>query len=135
MPRDLRVDSGTPTLVVSWDDLESDALRALETQERGGHADEIETSIHLFLQPGLVHMDKAVTDYGRQQAKDYPGYEPGLYSRAPKDPAYSETGLTGDPTRANAEKGRRALELLTQQWLQALRGFAEAPLRAAVPRP
>lgn len=126
--RDLRADEGVPTLVVSWDDLESAAYRALETQERGGHADEIETSIHLFLQPGLVQMDKAVTDYGRQPAKDYPGYEPGLYSRDPKDPAYSESGLTGDPKRASAEKGRRALELLTEQWLKALRGFSEAPL-------
>jgi len=82
----------------------------------------------LFLQPGLVRMDEAVTDYGRQPAKDYPGYEPGLYSRDPKDPAYSESGLTGDPKRASAEKGRKALELLTEQWLKALRGFSEAPL-------
>lgn len=128
--RDLRVVAGIPTLVVSWDDLESDALRALETQERGGHADEIETSIHLFLQPALVHMDRAVTDYGRAPAKDYPGYEPGLYSRDPKDPAYSESGLTGDPKRASAEKGRKALDLLTAEWLKALRGFAESPLGA-----
>ncbi|HET7290955.1 MAG TPA: creatininase family protein [Vicinamibacteria bacterium] len=126
--RDLRVDAGVPTLVVSWDDLESDALRALESQERGGHGDEIETSIHLYLQPGLVHMEKAVTDYGRPP-KAYPGYEPGLYSRDPKDPAYSESGLTGDPKRATAEKGQRALELLAEQWLRALRGFSEAPLR------
>lgn len=126
--RDLRVTSGVPTLVVSWDDLETDASRALETQRRGGHADESETSIHLFLQPGLVHMEKAVTDYGRDRVKDYPGYEPGLYSRDPGDPAYSETGQTGDPKLATAEKGRRALELLTEQWLKALRGFSEAPL-------
>jgi creatinine amidohydrolase len=126
--RDLRADGGVPTLVVSWDDLETDASRALETQERGGHADESETSIHLFLQPDLVRMDRAVTDYGRERTKNYPGYEPGLYSRDPGDPAHSETGLTGDPTLASAEKGRRALELLSQEWLRALRGFAEAPL-------
>jgi creatinine amidohydrolase len=127
--RDLRADAGVPTLVVSWDDLESDGYRALVTQARGGHADEIETSIHLFLQPALVRMDKTVTDYGRGPTKDYPGYEPGLYSRDPKDPAYSESGLTGDPKRATAEKGRKALELLTEQWLKALRGFSESPLR------
>lgn len=126
--RDLRADGGVPTLVVSWDDLETDASRALETQERGGHADESETSIHLFLQPGLVRMDRAVTDYGRERAKDYPGYEPGLYSRDPGDPAYSETGLTGDPKRASPQKGQRALELLNEQWLKALRGFSESPL-------
>lgn len=127
--RDLRVDTGTPTLVVSWDDLETEATHALETQSRGGHADEIETSIHLFLQPQLVRMDKAVADYGREPVKDYPGYEPGLLSRDPKDPAYSETGVFGDPTRATAEKGRKALAIMTSEWLKALRGFAKAPLR------
>ena len=126
--RDVRQQTGTPTLVVSWDDLETDELRALATQTKGGHADEIETSIHLFLDPQRVRMDKAVTDYGRASAKAYPGYEPGLFSRDPRDPEYSETGVFGDPTRATAEKGQRALAILTAQWLLALRGFSSAPL-------
>jgi hypothetical protein len=37
--RDLREQTGTPTLLVSWDDLENDECRALETQRQGGHAD------------------------------------------------------------------------------------------------
>ncbi len=61
--RELRVQTGTPTLVVSWDDLETDELAALEEQRTGGHADEIETSIHLVLQPQLVHMERAVASY------------------------------------------------------------------------
>jgi creatinine amidohydrolase len=127
--RDIR-ESGTPTLVVSWDDLETPELEALREEKRGTHAGEIETSIHLFLQPALVRMDQAVADYGREPVKTYPGYQPGLFSRDPKDPAGSETGVYGDPTKATAEKGRRALALLTAQWLKALRGFAEAPLRS-----
>jgi creatinine amidohydrolase len=132
--RDLREQTGTPILVVSWDDLETDALRALATQQAGGHADEIETSIHLFLDPQRVHMDKAVTDYGSARSKDYPGYEPGLFSRDPRDPEYSKTGVFGDPTRATAAKGEKALAILTEQWLRALRGFSESPLRAAPER-
>jgi creatinine amidohydrolase len=128
--RELRVRRGTPTLVVSWNDLETDETRALAEQETGGHADEIETSIALFLQPALVHMDRAVRDYGGEPPKDYPGYEPGLFSRDPKDPAYSRTGLLGDPTLATADKGRRALGIMTRQWLRALRGFATVPLRS-----
>jgi len=126
--RDLREQTGTPTLVVSWDDLETDEYRALETQAQGGHADEVETSIHLVLQPQLVHMEKAVADYGRDAPKGYAGYQPGLFSRDPRDPAYSETGVFGDPTKATAEKGRRALAILTAEWLKALRGFSEASL-------
>jgi creatinine amidohydrolase len=127
--RDLREKTGTPTLVVSWDDLETDEIRALQQQSRGSHADEIETSIHLFLQPQLVRMDKAVADYGREGSKDYPGYQPGLFSRDVKDPAYSDSGIFGDPTLASAEKGRKALAILSAQWLKALSGFAETPTR------
>jgi len=44
----------------------------------------------------LVHMERAVADYGRDAPKDYAGYQPGLFSRDPRDPAYSETGVFGD---------------------------------------
>ncbi len=122
--RDLRVTYGIPILVLSWNDLETPEVDALAEQRAGGHADELETSIHLFLQPDLVHMDRAVTDYGDPRARDYPGYEPGLFSRDPADPRYSTTGLFGDPTLATREKGEAVLAILTRQWLKALRGFA-----------
>ena len=126
--REIRTQTGTPTLVVSWDDLETDDVEALQDQQAGGHADELETSINLYLQPDLVRMDRAVTDYGEGTTKDYPGYRPGLFSRDRNDPEFSETGLFGDPTLATAEKGRQVLNILTRQWLKALRGFSVAPL-------
>jgi len=125
--REIRIETGTPTLVVSWDDIELAELEAHMEQRAGGHADEVETAIHLYLQPDLVHMDRAVADYGRT-GKSYPGYRPGLFSRDPTDPAYSETGLYGDPTLAEAEEGEFALRLMTREWLIALRGFAAEPL-------
>jgi len=125
--RELRVQTGTPTLVVSWDDLETPEAEALADQTAGGHADEMETSIHLFLQPDLVNMDRAVRDY-RSPGGEHPGYAPGLFSRDPADPAYSETGLFGDPTLATREKGEALLRIMTHEWLEALRGFSEAPL-------
>ena len=127
--REIRVQTGTPALVISWDDLETPAIDSLQEQKAGGHADEIETSINLYLQPELVRMEKAVVDYGTSGRKNYPGYEPGLFSRNPNDPEFSKTGLFGDPAKATAEKGKKALAIMTQQWLQALRGFANAPLR------
>jgi creatinine amidohydrolase len=128
--REIRTSTGTPTLVVSWDDLETPAYHALEQQRTGGHADEIETSISLYLQPQLVHMDRAVTDYGTGPAKDYPGYQPGQFSRDSLDPAFSRTGQLGDPTLASAEKGKQALEIMGRAWLKALRGFAQTPRRS-----
>lgn len=127
--REIRTQTGTPTLVVSWDDLETPEMETLSTELVGGHGGELETSIHLYLQPELVHMDRAVTDYGDRHSKDYPGYQPGRFSRDATDPGFSETGILGDPTLADASKGRRALEILSGQWLRALRGFAESATR------
>ena len=126
--REIQVEAGIPTLVVSWDDLEGPEMAALQEEPVGGHGDELETSIHLFLQPEWVHMDRAVRDVPPGRSKG-PGYRPGSYSRDRRDPNYSETGITGDPTLATAEKGKQALDLLTREWLKALRSFAEAPTR------
>jgi creatinine amidohydrolase len=125
--REIRAELKTPALVVSWDDLEDEEIAALEEQRMGGHAGEIETSINLFLQPESVRMDRAVADYGDGAVKTYAGYQPGLISRDRGDPDYSET-LFGDPTLATADKGRRALEIMTRNWLEALEGFAQVPV-------
>jgi creatinine amidohydrolase len=122
--REVRVQAGIPVLLVSWDDLEPPEMDELAEQEFGGHADEIETSIHLYLQPELVHMDRAVPSLPRAGAPPGPGYAPGFISRDPSDASYQPSGAIGDPTLATAEKGRKALELLTREWMRALRAFA-----------
>lgn len=127
--REIRVQTGVPTLVISWGDLETEESEQIAEQREGGHGGEIETSINLYLQPDMVDMDHAVVDYGERPQRDYPGYEPGLFSRDPADPAYSETGIYGDPTLATPEKGQKALDIMTAEWLKALEGFAGTPLR------
>jgi creatinine amidohydrolase len=129
--REIRVQTGVPTLVVSWDDLETEEIEALAEQREGGHGDEIETSINLYLQPDLVDMELAVQDYGDRQKKEYPGYQPGVLSRDPGDPLYSASGIYGDATLATREKGRQALEILLREWLLAIDGFSATPLRRA----
>lgn len=129
--REIRVQMGVPTLVVSWDDLETEEFASIQEQREGGHGDEIETSINLFLQPKKVHMDLAVKDYGERPEKNFNGYEPGLFARDPADPRYSETGIYGDATLATAEKGEQALGIMTREWLKTLDGFSHVPLRRA----
>lgn len=126
--REIRVQTGTPTLLVSWDDLEPPEMDNLAEQEYGGHADEVETSIHLVLQPGKVHMDRAVPGLRPEGPPPGPGYRPGFLARDPQDPDYAPSGVSGDPTLATEEKGRQALALLSREWLAALRSFALAPL-------
>jgi creatinine amidohydrolase len=77
----------------------------LEEQKGGSHADEIETSIMLFIAPEVVRMDKA--------AKDYSGDNPGPLSREPRtDAVHSPTGTWGDPTLATREKGEQLVRSL-----------------------
>ena len=125
--REIRTELGVPTLVVSWGDLETPEIDELAEQRVGGHGDEMETSIVLHFRPDLVHMERAVTDYRGAGAEPIPGYRPGIFSRDPSDPDYSTTGIFGDPTLATAEKGRRAVAIMTREWLRTLRLFAEVP--------
>lgn len=127
--REIRAQTGTPTLLVSWDDLETPEVESFQEQTWGGHADEMETSIHLVLQPALVRMDLARPGSPGLSGPPGPGYRAGLFSRDPTDPAYSASGVSGDPSLATEEKGLRLLEIMTREWLQALRAFSEAPLR------
>ena len=127
--REIRVETGTPTLVVSWDDLETAEVETFQEQKIGGHADEIETSIHLVLQPHLVRMDRAVNEDTEPRKRGYSGYKPGTFSRDPGDPAYSETGILGDPTLATAEKGKKALDIMVREWLKTLEGFSQTRLK------
>lgn len=114
--RDLRADHDVRVLVLSWDDLEDEDSRRLYEQERGGHADEGETSIVLHLKPDLVKMDKALVDY-RDPPIGQIGYAPGVFDRE------TEAGSFGDPTLATSEKGSALLTIMTRNFLKALDQF------------
>ena len=78
--------------------------KEVSQQEGGTHADEIETSMLLYMDPSAVEMKKAVKDYHPQ------GSKPGL-TRDPKgEGTYSPTGIWGDPTLATRAKGKKVVE-------------------------
>ena len=111
--RDIVANHDVPTLVVSWDDLESPEATELLQQRRGGHADEAETSIILHLRPDLVDMERAVAAY-RAEPKPQIGYRPGKFDRN------TEPGVFGDPSLATPEKGAKLLAMMRRNWLLAL---------------
>src|SRR5260221_1681443 len=81
--------------------------KTIRKEEGGTHAEEIETSMMLYLAPGSVDMKKAV--------KDYHGNAPGGLTRDPHGPgAYSASGVWGDATLATREKGRIVTEALVK---------------------
>ena len=74
-------------------------------QSGGTHADEIETSMMLYIAPQSVQMKKA--------ARDLNPHQPGGLTRDPKgEGTYSPTGAWGDPTLASREKGQAVVESL-----------------------
>jgi creatinine amidohydrolase len=96
-----------------------EAEKAVRQQEGGTHADEIETSMMLYMDPSLVDMSKA--------AKDYHPEGTGGLTRDPKGRGtYSPSGIWGDATLATREKGRRVVEAMVDGMLKEI-----AALRAA----
>lgn len=80
--------------------------RAIRREEGGTHADEIETSMMLYIAPASVNMKKAVKDYHSENGR-------GGLTRDPNRPGlYSPTGIWGDPTLATRAKGRIVVEAL-----------------------
>ena len=71
----------------------AEAEKQVKKEEGGTHADEIETSLMLYIDPGSVDMGKAVKDY-------HPSESGGLTRDPHKPGAYSASGIYGDATLA-----------------------------------
>jgi mycofactocin system creatininase family protein len=70
------------------------------------HAGHQETSMMLDLAPSLVHMDRAVRGDARPIAETWPLLRSGGVR------AVTDTGVLGDPTKANPDDGRDLLDAL-----------------------
>jgi creatinine amidohydrolase len=95
-------------------------IEASVKQEEGGtHADEIETSMMLFIAPSSVDMGKAVKDY-------HPSGKGGL-TRDPNGAGdYSASGTFGDPTLATRHKGEVVVGGLVESILREIEEFRNA---------
>lgn len=96
--------------------------KTLRQQEGGTHADEIETSIMLFIAPDSVDMKKAVKDYHAEKGTG------GLTRDPSREGVYSPTGIWGDPTLATREKGRKVTEALVTGILHEIEVLRQMPL-------
>ena len=98
------------------------ASRGLVEQEGGTHADEVETSMMLYIDPSSVDMSRAAKDYGRSS-------EPFRLTRQTGGSGtYSPTGVWGDPTRATRDKGRVFMDALVNGVLADIKQLRSAPL-------
>jgi creatinine amidohydrolase len=98
-----------------------------QLQNTGSHADDLETSMMLFVDPSAVDMKKAVRE---------DGIGSGPLTRQKNAPGlYSASGVVGDPTLATREKGQRFVEDLVSRALADIDKLRSEPLPEAVTRP
>lgn len=95
------------------------AADEISEQARGGHADELETSIMLALAPEMVDLKLA-------SAWDHRPIRGRLDRLDPDAANYSPDGVYGDPTLATAEKGRRLLEAMQGDVLTSVKRLTQA---------
>lgn len=98
----------------------AEARARVETQPRGSHADEIETSMLLYIAPEVVHLERA-----RPELAEDLGGPVGLT----RDPAanagvFSATGSWGDPTLATRAKGEVVVEAMVEDLIADVEAFA-----------
>ena len=89
----------------------------IKEQLYGSHADEIETSIMLYIHPEIVNIELA-------KAELHPNRK-GPLTRNPNDLTgiYSATGAWGDPTLATAKKGEIIIERLVKKLIILISEF------------
>jgi creatinine amidohydrolase len=111
-------------ILLRYTDLTKDDPVEKRLRQSGGtHADEIETSMMLYIAPQSVQIKKAARDLNPNQ--------PGGLTRDPKGKGtYSPTGAWGDPTLATREKGQAVVESLVITILKDIED-----LRSASPVP
>lgn len=98
---------------------DSPLIEKIQQQQRGSHADEIETSMMLYISPGIVRIQKAVKDDNPKMVI------PGPLTRNSKTDKgiYSPTGAWGDPTLATREKGKIITEAYVDYILKQINVF------------
>jgi creatinine amidohydrolase len=96
-------------------------VKQVQQEPQGTHADELETSMMLYIAPATVRMSKA--------AKDLHPDRPGPLTRDPNatEGLYSPTGAWGDPTLATREKGRIVTEAAVKAILSDIQNLQQLP--------
>src|SRR5262249_42065107 len=98
-----------------------DAVEKKLRQSGGTHADEVETSMTLYIAPETVQMTKAVRDLNADRG--------GPLTRDPKGKGtYSPSGAWGDPTLATREKGQALVESTVSRVLKEIEDLRRASL-------
>ncbi len=111
---------GVTLTYFNYDEID-DTVKKVQQEKEGTHADEIETSMMLYIAPNTVRMSKARKDMS-------PDRRGGL-TRDPNatGKVYSPTGAWGDPTLATRDKGRIVTEAAVEAILSDIQKLQALP--------
>lgn len=123
--------------VFIWPSLIGEVVSEMrESDFPGGmsHAGELETSVYLYLNSEAVYMEKASKEIGFAKSKfhwhDLTQASPlkmmNWWSR------FSQTGVVGDPTLANADKGERFFEAVVSKLVELIKEFKSWEIKPRV---
>jgi creatinine amidohydrolase len=109
-----------------------EAVEEIRDSSIGGmaHADELETSIYLHIDPDAVDMSKAVDEQGYPagESAHLEWWADGPLKLMPWWSSFSRTGVQGSPTLATAEKGKAFLGAAVAECVAYVRELLEKPL-------
>lgn len=114
-------DRGVVMTFTDWDLAIGELEREIQKQPGGSHADEIETSMMLYIAPDKVDMSKAVADY-------FPDGNGKLTRKIGGGGTFSASGVFGDPTLATKETGKIMVEALVQAMLNDIESLRNSCL-------
>jgi creatinine amidohydrolase len=109
-----------------------EAVEEIRESGFGGmaHADELETSIYLAIDPDAVDMSKAVDEQGYPAGENarLEWWADGPLRLMPWWSSFSRSGVQGTPSVATAEKGKAFLEAAVAECVGYVRELLEKPL-------
>ena len=107
-------------------EINHEAVAKIQQQPGATHADEIETSMMLYIDPALVDMSKAVREFNPEKVRG------GLTRTRGQAGVFSASGVFGDATLASADKGRVVVEALVEGVVRDIEQLRTSALPAAI---
>jgi creatinine amidohydrolase len=117
----------------SYFELGREAVGRLRESPKGwvAHADEIETSLYLYLRPEGVRRD-AIAAENNMLPSDFWWQDLEVGARIGMMEwwsTFSDTGVLGDPTLASSEKGEALYTIMTEELAALIHEFRQRPMR------
>ena len=106
-----------------------EAEQRVKKQEGGTHADEMETSMMLYMYPSLVKMSRAAKDYHPGTG----GLTRDSVTAAREGKTWSRTGIFGDATLATRAKGKILVEAQFADMLVEIETLRRLPIPRSMP--